>query len=53
MAAGVRKFECLGCGKKWDEPFGTGRPTSCPSCGSRDIRRAAEDRARRGACRPR
>ena len=53
MTAVVRKFECFGCGKKWDEPFGTGRPVSCPSCSSRDIRRAAEDRGRRGSCRPR
>jgi DNA-directed RNA polymerase subunit RPC12/RpoP len=47
-AAGTRKFECFDCGKKWEEPYGTGRPLSCPSCGSRNIHRAAEDRGRGG-----
>ncbi len=55
MAPGTREFECAACGRKWGEPYGTGRPTACPSCGSRDIRRSSEDRGRRGAggrCRP-
>lgn len=49
MAAAARKFECFECGRKWDEPFGTGRPASCPACGSRNIHRAPEDRGGRGA----
>jgi len=49
MESGARKFECFECGRKWDEPYGTGRPLSCPACGSKDIHRAPEDRARRGA----
>lgn len=51
MAPGARKFECFECGRKWDEPYGTGRPTSCPSCWSRNIHRAAEDRGRMGGAR--
>lgn len=49
MASGTRVFECFECGKKWDEPYGTGRPTTCPACGSRNIRRSMDDKGRRGA----
>lgn len=35
----TRKFKCFGCGNKWEEPFGTGRPVFCPKCKNIDIRR--------------
>jgi predicted DNA-binding protein (UPF0251 family) len=32
----IRTFECEQCCHAWDVPFGTGRPSECPSCqGSR------------------
>lgn len=34
-----RLFKCNGCGHEWSEPFGTGRPSDCPKCGSPDIYR--------------
>ncbi|OGL40703.1 MAG: hypothetical protein A2042_06875 [Candidatus Schekmanbacteria bacterium GWA2_38_11] len=34
-----RKFECFGCGKTWEEPFGTGRPRECPSCRGENFHR--------------
>ena len=36
----MRRFECSGCGHVFDVPFGGGRPTGCPRCGSVDIYRA-------------
>ncbi len=53
MADG-RIFSCRQCGHKWNEPYGTGRPASCPGCRSRNIARAEEDRGAgkgRGGCR--
>jgi predicted DNA-binding protein (UPF0251 family) len=46
-----RRFRCFNCGHTWEVPFGTVRPTSCPSCDNLNIHRAEEDRgyARRGA----
>jgi len=38
----VRKFRCQDCQHPWELPYGTGRPESCPSCRSRNIRRAEE-----------
>jgi DNA-directed RNA polymerase subunit RPC12/RpoP len=35
-----RAFTCAGCGKDWEEPFGTGRPAGCPACGSADFFRS-------------
>ena len=35
-----RTFVCLACGQEWQLPFGTGRPATCPQCGSAEIRRA-------------
>jgi predicted DNA-binding protein (UPF0251 family) len=45
-----RKFTCSDCGHDWEVPHGLGRPLQCPSCGSRLIQRAADDRGfgRRG-----
>jgi len=44
VMATMRKFECADCGHVWEIPFGTGRPTTCPSCGSTNFHRAAEQR---------
>ncbi len=35
----MRKFKCYDCRYEWEEPFGTGRPESCPKCGSVNIHR--------------
>lgn len=45
-----RLFKCYACQNEWQEPDGTGRPTKCPKCGSKNIRRAPQDReyVRRG-----
>lgn len=45
-----RKFKCYDCGHEWQLPYGTGRPQTCPECGSQNLHRAPEDRgyARRG-----
>jgi len=42
--AEVRKFKCSDCGHEWELPFGTGRPSGCPSCSSKNFHRAEEDR---------
>jgi len=34
-----RQFLCQVCTNKWNEPFGTGRPRHCPSCGGENIAR--------------
>jgi len=34
MVAGGRLFRCFGCGHRWEEARGTGRPEACPSCES-------------------
>jgi uncharacterized protein len=39
-----RNFQCDGCGHTWDEPFGTGRPPSCPRCKGPDIHRSESQR---------
>jgi len=52
-----RKFKCAHCEHSWEVPFGTGRPSSCPNCRSKDLHRADNlDRnsgAQRGICRGR
>ncbi|MBU7028380.1 MAG: DUF134 domain-containing protein [Theionarchaea archaeon] len=50
-----RKFKCYDCGHDWELPYGTGRPETCPACGSVNLHRAPEDRgyARRGMRGPR
>lgn len=35
-----RLFECASCGHRFHEPFRTGRPQACPSCGSAEVFRA-------------
>jgi predicted DNA-binding protein (UPF0251 family) len=37
--AGMRTFRCSDCRNAWQLPFGTGRPGTCPACGSENIRR--------------
>jgi uncharacterized protein len=36
----LRSFTCRSCRQIWNEPFGTGRPAACPSCGSDDLYRS-------------
>ena len=45
IVSGERIFECQGCGHTWQEPPGTGRPDSCPSCGGEDFSRIRETKA--------
>ena len=35
----TRVFHCSHCDHEWEEPMGTGRPESCPSCGHIDFYR--------------
>jgi predicted DNA-binding protein (UPF0251 family) len=42
VMADKRLFECSGCDHRWEEPFGTGRPQACPSCGSKVFGRVFE-----------
>jgi predicted DNA-binding protein (UPF0251 family) len=54
-----RVFECRDCGHRFEVPYGTGRPTNCPSCRSSNFGRAADElgaggaagRAGQGRCR--
>jgi predicted DNA-binding protein (UPF0251 family) len=48
--AGMRTFRCSGCRNSWQLPFGTGRPSACPACGSDNIRRT-DAGPRRVGCR--
>jgi len=43
-----RTFRCGDCEHEWQLPFGTGRPSECPQCQSKNFRRAEEERGRRG-----
>ena len=43
-----RKFECYNCQHGWEEAFGTGRPETCPACGSVNIRSAHTNRGYAG-----
>lgn len=47
-AESVRTFICRACKRTWTAPWGTGRPTKCPHCGSGDFRREGGER---GLCR--
>lgn len=38
----LREFRCASCGHQWKLPFGTGRPSGCPSCGCTEFRRKQE-----------
>lgn len=47
-----RLFRCSDCQHTWGVPYGTGRPSECPQCKSKNIHRAEEDRGgpwRRGS----
>ncbi|MEM0343728.1 MAG: hypothetical protein QXU73_05725 [Thermoplasmata archaeon] len=44
----MRIFKCYACGHEWREPYGTGRPQTCPKCGSMNIHRSDSDRGPRG-----
>jgi predicted DNA-binding protein (UPF0251 family) len=48
--ARMRSFSCSGCRNTWQLPYGTGRPTACPACGSENIRRT-DAGPRRVGCR--
>ena len=57
VMATKRKFRCSVCAHTWELAYGTGRPSNCPQCRSKNIHRAEEDRgyalhggARRGTC---
>jgi len=39
-----RRFKCYDCGFEWELDYGTGRPTECPGCKSKNIHRHPEDR---------
>ena len=43
-----RTFRCGDCEHEWQLPFGTGRPSECPQCQSKNFRRAEEGRDGRG-----
>jgi methionyl-tRNA synthetase len=40
----TRTFKCHDCQHVWQLAFGTGRPTECPACKSRNLHRDAEER---------
>ena len=42
----MRTFKCSDCQHAWEVPFGTGRPQQCPTCKSRNLHRAEEERGR-------
>ncbi|HEX9906974.1 MAG TPA: hypothetical protein VGB78_00705 [Thermoplasmata archaeon] len=46
--ASMRTFKCYACGHEWQVPYGTGRPFTCPKCGSANIHRAEADRGPKG-----
>jgi len=39
-----RTFCCADCDHRWQVPFGTGRPSECPQCQSKNFHRVAEER---------
>jgi predicted DNA-binding protein (UPF0251 family) len=39
MISESRIFRCRKCSHKWEEPWGTGRPESCPKCDHEDFYR--------------
>ena len=44
MREAERLFKCEECQNEWQEPYGTGRPDSCPKCQARNFHRAPQDR---------
>lgn len=49
IVRGMRNFECAGCGSRFSEPFGTGRPKACPKCKGNDFRRSSDVGGQRAA----
>jgi uncharacterized protein len=43
-----RLFQCSDCEHTWEVPYGTGRPATCPQCGSANLHRAESDRGPMG-----
>jgi predicted DNA-binding protein (UPF0251 family) len=41
-----RTFQCSKCEHSWQVPFGSGRPASCPQCGSKNFCRSDAERGR-------
>lgn len=39
-----RQFKCSDCHHNWCEAFGTGCPSQCPKCQSRNIQRTEQDK---------
>ena len=35
----MRKFSCSDCGNNWELPYGGGRQSGCPKCGSANLHR--------------
>ena len=44
--AEMRRFGCLDCQHTWELPYGTGRPSECPTCRGKSIHRTDEHRGR-------
>lgn len=40
MTTMMRKFRCSDCNRTWEVPYGTGRPSECPSCRGGNFHRA-------------
>jgi predicted DNA-binding protein (UPF0251 family) len=45
IAEEMRLFVCSDCGRRWEEPFGTGRPGGCPVCESNQFHRVWKEEA--------
>ena len=43
IVADIRRFQCHQCDSRWEEDYGTGRPSGCPNCSSQDFYRVVED----------
>jgi predicted DNA-binding protein (UPF0251 family) len=48
LMRGTRTFECADCRARFGKPHGTGHPTECPKCQSRNFCRVAEQRGSGG-----
>lgn len=46
MTRDSRRFECAHCGAAFEVPYGTDRPTICPSCQRTDLHRSDPGRGR-------
>jgi len=42
LASEKRIFICSNCNNRWEEPCGTGRPQSCPSCNAENFYRISD-----------